>query len=752
MRDAATVPAAWRITVDWRDHAPCGDMRRRVRSGVHVSARSPLVVLATALVAATLAHAPRLRAQGITYPPAPRGRVVDTYFGTRVPDPYRWLENVGSRETQAWIRAQNAYTNAYLQQFPLRDSLRARLTQLYDYARPSLPTVLQNGTMFYRRNAGLQRQSPLFVRASATAPAVTLLDPNLLSADGSIALQEWAPSPDGRLVAYALAQGGADWRTVHVRDVRTGVDLADSLQWVRFSDLSWTRDGAGFYYTRYPTPVPGTELTAPLAYAAVYYHRVGTPQASDPVVFSRPELARYFVGCSVTDDGRYLFCTASAGADNRNRLYVAALGDPMHPAVTTPLTPIVDQDVAQYAVIDNVGSTAYIVTDENAPRRRVVALDLRTPDRAHMRTVIPESQYAIESSLMAGGRIVLQYLEDVKSIVRLFEPDGTPLGAIPLPGVGTVSGMSGRNDSRTMYYAFTTPLLPTTIYAYDVASRASHPLETPRLTFAPSAYETREAFATSKDGTRIPLFITMKAGTRQDGTHPTMLYAYGGFDVSLTPGFAPLVAAWVERGGIYVTANLRGGAEYGESWHRAGMREKKQNVFDDFVAAAEYLVREHYTTPSRLAMRGGSNGGLLVGAVSDQRPDLFGVALPAVGVMDMLRYDRFTGGAGWVTEYGSSADSTMFPVLYRYSPLQNIHVGTCYPATFATTADHDDRVVPGHTFKYVATLQYAQEHASGCTRPVLLRVETQGSHGYLPTDKLIAELADELTFALVNLR
>lgn len=714
--------------------------------------RFSLVFVATALAAAVLVPAASLRAQRISYPAAPRGRVVDTYFGTRVADPYRWLESVNTPQTQAWIRAQNAFTTAYLQQFPLRDTLRARLTRLYDYPRTTLPAALPNGRLFYRRNTGLQRQSLLYTRASPTGAPVTLLDPNSLSKDGSIALQEWAPSPDGRFLAYALAQGGADWRTVHVRDVRTGVDLADSLQWVRFSGLSWTRDGAGFYYTRYPAPLKGTALTAPLANAAVYYHRVGTPQLADPVVFWRPELAHYFIGCRATDDGRYLFCSASAGADDRNRLYVASLGDPMHPSVNAPVVPIVDEDVAQYSVIDNIGSTVYVVTDDHAPHRRVVALDLRTPDRAHMRTVVPESQYAIESSLMAGGRIVLQYLENVKSIVRLFRPDGLPLGAIPLPGVGTVSGMSGRNDSPHMYYAFTTPLLPSTAYAYDVATRESHALEATHLTFDPSAYETRQLFATSRDGTRIPLFITMRKGTRQDGTHPTMLYAYGGFDISLTPGFAPLIAAWVERGGIYVTANLRGGAEYGEAWHRAGMREKKQNVFADFIAAADYLVRERYTTPARLAMRGGSNGGLLVGAVSDQRPDLFGVALPAVGVMDMLRYDRFTGGAGWVTEYGSSSDSTMFPVLYRYSPLQNIHSGTCYPATFATTADHDDRVVPGHTFKYVATLQYVQARVKGCTRPVLLRVETQGSHGYLPTDKVIAELADELTFAWVNLR
>lgn len=685
-------------------------------------------------------------AQRIRYPATPRGKVVDTYFGTRVPDPYRWLETPSSPQTQAWVRAQNAFTSSYLAQFPLRDTLRARLTRLYDSPRTSLPTELANGRLFYRRNTGLQNQSVLYTRASASAPPVILIDPNTFSLDGSIALQETAPSPDGRLLAYALSQGGADWRTVYVRDVSTGVDLADSVQWVRFSGLSWTRDGRGFFYSRYPEPVAGTELTAPLANQAVYYHRIGTPQAQDQLVFSRPELARYFVGCSVTDDGRYLFCSASAGADNRNRLYFADLLDPMRPTITAPV-PIVNEDVAQYSIVDNVGTTAYLVTDDGSPRRRVVSLDLRTPDRAHMRTVVPESPYAIESSLMAGKRIVLQYLEDVKSIVRLFDTDGRPLGAIPLRGVGTVSGMSGRNDLERLYFSFTSPLVPATVYAYDVTSRVSTAFEPPRLTFDPSAFETRQVFAISRDGTKIPLFITMKKGTMLDGTHPTMLYAYGGFDVSLTPTFSPIIPAWVERGGIYVTANLRGGAEYGEAWHRAGMREHKQNVFDDFIAAAEYLERERYTTPSRLAIRGGSNGGLLVGAVVDQRPDLFAVALPAVGVMDMLRYDRFTGGAGWATEYGSSSDSTMFPVLLRYSPLQNIHPGTCYPATFATTADHDDRVVPGHTFKYIATLQAAQ----GCARPILVRVQTQGSHGYLPTSKIIDETAEELTFALVNL-
>lgn len=709
------------------------------------------------LIFASLISAPTLlplisaESQQIVYPKSERGTTVDSYFGTRVPDPYRWMEELNSGRTHAWVTAQNAYTNSYLAQFPLRDTLRNRLTQLYNYSRASVPKVTPDGKLFYRRNTGLQNQSVLYMRASVTAAPVVVIDPNTLSTDGSIAFQEWEPSSDGRYVAYGLSQGGSDWRTVHVRDVTTGRDLTDSVGWVRFSGLAWTRDGRGFFYSRYPAPPAGQELIAALVNHSVYYHAIGTAQAQDRVVFARPELARYFVGCSTTDDGRYLFCSASAGADSRNRLYFADLGDPMHPNLAAPVTPIVEEDVAQFQVIDNVGTTAYILTDEQSPHRRVVTLNLKTPPanmRANMRTLIPESKYAIESALMAGGRVALHYLEDVKSIVRLFDQAGRPTGAIPLPGVGTVGSESGRNDSPTMFYNFASPLVPGTVYAFNVRSHANTPFDQPQLTFDPKLYETRQLFSTSKDGTRIPLFITMKRGMVLDGSHPTLLYAYGGFDVSLQPFFSAAIPAWIERGGVYVTASLRGGAEYGETWHRAGMRERKQNVFDDFIGAAEYLVSQRYTSPGKLVIQGGSNGGLLIGAVSNQRPELFAVALPAVGVMDMLRYDKFTGGAGWVTEYGSSSDSAMFPYLYRYSPLQNIKPGTCYPATLATTADHDDRVVPSHTFKYIATLQAAQ----GCAKPIMVRVETQGSHGYRPTDKQIAETADELTFALMNLR
>ncbi len=689
---------------------------------------------------------PAINAQRVIYPPSQRGTVSDDYFGTRVPDPYRWMEDLNSPKTLAWVGTQNQFTNSYLAQFPLRDSLRSRLTELFNYARVTVPQTIPGNRLFYRRNTGLQNQSVLYMRTGWDGPPITVLDPNSLSADGSIALEESTPSPDGRYLAYSLAQGGADWRTVRVRDLASMRDMPDTLHWVRFSGLSWTRDGRGFFYSRYPDPPQGMSLSAALSGHAVYYHVLGTLQSQDALTFGRPELAHYFVGCTVGDDGRYVFCTASAGADNRNRLYFADLGDPMHPNTAAPLVPIVNEDIAQFQVIDNIGSTAYILTDDGSPRRRVIALDLATPDRSHMRTVVPESGFSIESAVMSGGRIVVQYLEDVKSIVRVFDTRGLARGAIPLPGVGTVSSLSARNDSPEMFYAFTSPLVPATVYEYNVESRETKLFEQVKLTFDPNAYETRQVFATSKDGTKIPLFITMKKGTVLDGSHPTILYAYGGFDISVLPGFNPTIPAWVERGGIYVTTNLRGGGEYGEAWHEAGMLTKKQNVFDDFITAAEHLVSERYTSPSKLVMQGGSNGGLLVGAITTQRPDLFAVALPAVGVMDMLRYDRFTGGAAWVTEYGSSSNEAMFPILFKYSPLQNIKTGACYPATLATTADHDDRVVPSHTFKYIATLQAAQE----CARPVLVRIETQASHGYRPTAKLIAEIADELTFALVN--
>jgi len=698
------------------------------------------------LVPASVASVSTLNAQRVKYPPSIRDAVTDNYFGTTVPDPYRWLEDLNSPQTHAWIKIQNQFTNSYLAQFPLRDTLRTRLTELFNYPRVALPEMVSGKRIFYRENTGLQNQSVLYMRDSVNGSPVMVLDPNSLSSDGSIAFEDWSPSPDGHYLAYSLAQGGSDWHTVHVRDLSSMEDVADTLKWVRFSGISWTRDGRGFFYSRYPEPPAGLALSSALSGHAVYYHIVGTDQSKDRPILGNGELQMYFVGCAVEEDGRYVFCTASPGADNRNRLYVADLGDPMHPNVTAPLTSIVSEDVAQFQVIGNIGTTAYILTDDDSPRRRVVALDLTTPDRAHMRTIVPESGSAIESATMAGGRIVVQYLEDVKSIVRVFDTRGLPLGAIPLPGVGTVSGISARNDTTRMFYAFTSPLVPESVYQYDVDTRVTTPFKQAKLTFDATLYETVQVFAVSRDGTKVPLFITMKKGTTLDGSHPTLLYAYGGFDISIQPAFSPTIPAWLEQGGIFVTANIRGGGEYGESWHEAGMLTNKQNSFDDFISVAEYLIAQRYTSASKLVIQGGSNGGLLVGAVSIQRPDLFAVALPAVGVMDMLRYDKFTGGAAWATEYGSSSDKAMFPVLVKYSPLQNVKPDSCYPATLATTADHDDRVVPSHTYKYIAALQ----HAQNCMKPTLVRVETQSSHGYRPTSKLIAEIADKLTFALMN--
>ena len=698
------------------------------------------------LAIASVATLSTLNAQRVKYPPSIRDTVTDSYFGTTVADPYRWLEDLNSPRTRAWIKNQNQFTNSYFAQFPLRDSLHTRLTELFNYPRVSLPEMVRGNRLLYRQNTGLQNQSVLYMRASANGSSVTVLDPNALSPDGSVAFEDWSPSPDGHYLAYSLAQGGSDWHTVHVRDLGTMDDLADSLKWVRFSGVSWTRDGRGFFYSRYPEPPVGLALSSALSGHAVYYHVVGTEQSKDQPILGHGDLEKYFVGCTVEEDGRYLFCTASPGANNRNRLYFADLGDPMHPNVIAPLASIVGEDLAQFEVIGNVGSTAYILTDDGSPKRRVVALDLATPDRKQMRTVVPESSSAIESATMAGGRIVVQYLEDVKSIVRVFDTRGLPLGAVPLPGVGTVSGISARNDTTAMFYAFTSPLVPESVYEYDVETRITTPFKQAKPSFDASPYETVQVFAASHDGTKVPLFITMKKGTVLDGSHPTLLYAYGGFDISVQPAFSPTIPAWLEHGGIYVTANIRGGGEYGEAWHEAGMLANKQNSFDDFISAAEYLIAQRYTSAAKFVIQGGSNGGLLVGAVSIQRPDLFAVALPSVGVMDMLRYDRFTGGAAWATEYGSSSDKTMFPVLLKYSPLQNIKPESCYPATLATTADHDDRVVPSHTYKYVATLQ----HAQNCMKPALVRIETQSSHGYRPTTKLIAEIADKLTFALMN--
>ena len=707
-----------------------------------------LVAIATALsaiVAPTSAAVAQQHGR-IAYPQTKTVDQVDDYFGKKVADPYRWMEDLNAPDVAQWVKAENAVTEQYLGTLPMRERFRSRITELWNYPKVGLP-FREAGKLFYTKNTGLQRQSVWYARATLDAPETLVIDPNVLSPDGSVALSLFVPSPDGRHFAYGLSQGGSDWSTVYVRDLATGKQLADTIKWLKFSGVSWTKDGGGFFYSRFPAPVEGKELQNAVRDQKLYYHKLGTPQSSDRLIYERKDHPEWFVFGSSSDDGRFEFIRVVNGTDPHNRLYVLDVGNPMHPNVAAPVKILFDKPDAAYSPIGNVGPTIYLSTDYSAPKYRIVAFDVARPDVKNWRVVVPESKNVIDQTAMLKDRIAVNYLEDVKSSVRLFALDGKPLGPIALPGVGTLAGMSARADSPELFYRFTSPLYPSTVFRFDPATSKSVAIAPPKLkNFDPLAYETKEVFATSKDGTRIPVFVTTKKNIALDGSHPAMLYGYGGFDISTTPTFSPDVVAWLEQGGIYATASMRGGAEYGEDWHKAGMFEKKQNVFDDFIAAAEYLVKQKYTSPSRLGISGASNGGLLVGAVEEQRPDLFAVTLPAVGVMDMLRYDKFTGGKAWSAEYGSSDDSTAFKYLIKYSPLHNVKAGTCYPATLLTTADHDDRVVPSHTFKLTAAMQKAQS----CDKPILVRVETQGSHGYLPTDKRIAELADQWAFAAAH--
>jgi len=680
------------------------------------------------------------------YPESRQGDVVDVYGTTRVADPYRWLEDLDSPVVAAWVAAQNAVTFAHLDSLPLRNRLKARLTELWDYPRTSLP-IIENGRLFYSKNTGLQRQAPVYVRAGVFDPPSLVIDPNVLSPDGSVSLAQFAPSPDAKLLAYAIAQGGADWETVRVRRVATGEDLPDEISWVRFSDLSWTHDSKGFFYSRYPEPPKNKVLEAALTGQAVYYHRLGTPQSDDPLIYQRQDHPSWIVNALVSDDGRYVFLRTYRGSDNNNQLHYIDLGSVASPKVTSGIRPVVETLDAEYAPIGNYQSRVYVRTDKDAPNRKVIAIDLENPAPEAWKTVVAEMSNAIESAALIGGRVVVHSLVNVQSRLQLFGLDGIAEGEIPLPGVGAVSDLNGRSDQYDVWFLFSSPLAPATAYRYDLDSGGRMAFEPPAPPMDAAGFETRALFAVSKDGTRIPFFLTARKGLKRDGRNPAMLYGYGGFSISVLPAYRSDVPAWLELGGLFVSVNLRGGAEYGEAWHQAGYLEKKQNVFDDFIAVAEYLVKEHYTSPDRLGMMGGSNGGLLVGAVMEQRPDLFAVALPAVGVMDMLRYDRFTGGRLWATEYGSSADPRQFAFLIKYSPLHNVKAGTCYPATLVTTADHDDRVVPSHSFKFTAALQAEQS----CDRPVLIRVETRGSHAYRPTDRLIAERADQWAFAAAHL-
>jgi prolyl oligopeptidase len=731
----AHAPVTFRIFEKGDEARPIGS-KKSSQSPVHSASR----LAASDLTSGSSARIP-------SYPTVAKREVVDDYHGTKVADPYRWLEDLQSAETKAFIEAQNEVSSKLLSEIPQREDIRRRLSELWNYPRTNLP-VREAGRLFYRKNSGLEKQAPLYVRDTLDGLPQLLLDPNALSPDGSVALAQWAVSPDSQHLAYGLSPGGADWQTVHVREIATGRELDDRIEWFRFSQVSWTKDAKGFFYSRYPEPPKGQELSAPLEHQKLYYHRVGTPQSQDLLIYERPDLPKHFLVGGTTEDGRYLIVYLFEGSSPKNRLYYADLQDPLVPKLDAPIVKIVDEHIAEFTVLGNVGPIFYTRTDLDAPNRRVIGIDPRLRvGRAGWKTIVAERPQPLEEAALVGGKLFGQYLVDAKSQVEQFSLEGVSEGLLALPGLGTATGLTGRADGDELFFAFTSFLVPTTIQRFDVKTRAQAPFEAAPAVFDASAYETTQVFVTSKDGTKVPMFLTARKGLPRDGQNPVWMYAYGGFGGSVLPAYKQWVPAWLEMGGIFAQPSLRGGGEYGEQWHEAGMKEKKQNVFDDFIAAAEYLVREKYTSPSRLVIEGASNGGLLVGAAMTQRPDLYSVALPAVGVMDMLRFHKFTGGAAWATEYGSADDPEGFRYLSRYSPLQNLKPGTCYPATFVTTADHDDRVVPSHSYKFTAALQAAQ----GCDKPVILHVETKGSHGYSPTDKLIAERADLMAFVAAQL-
>jgi len=702
---------------------------------------------ATAFAFLVLVPFPRTEAGEIDtprkkYPDAPRSETVDVYHGVKVPDPYRPLEDPDSEPTRKWVEAENAITNAFLGAIPGRDVIRARLTQLWDYEKYSAPRR-EGGRYFFTYNTGLQSQSILYTLDDLDGEPRPLLDPNTLSADGTVALAGTVPSDDGKFLAYGVAAAGSDWNEWKVRDVSTGKDLGDQLRWIKFSSASWTPDGKGFFYGRFPAPQPGQDLKAANYFQKVYYHRIGTPQEQDVLTWQDPEHKEWEAAPEVTDDGKYLILTIAKGTDDKHRV----LFRPLAEAEAEPVHLVGEFD-AEYSFIDNDGPVFWFKTNKNAPRGRVVAIDVRDPAPERWKELIPQAAETLGAVDVVGGKFLADYLKDAHTLVRVFDLTGKHESDVDLPGLGTAAGFRGkRGDERTLY-SFTSYSTPSTIYKYDVKSGRSTVWRKPKLKFDPDDYETVQVFYPTKDGTKIPMFLSGKKGFAKNGANPTLLYGYGGFNIPLTPAFSAGTFAWMEMGGLYAVANLRGGGEYGEGWHEAGKRLRKQNVFDDFISAAEWLIAEKYTNTSKLAISGRSNGGLLVGACMTQRPDLYGACLPGVGVMDMLRFHKFTIGWAWVDDYGSSDDADQFKALLAYSPLHNIKPGACYPPTLITTADHDDRVVPAHSFKFAAAIQAAQS----CHNPVLIRIETKAGHGAgKPTAKLIEEAADQYSFLVKTL-
>jgi prolyl oligopeptidase len=678
----------------------------------------------------------------LTYPETRRTDVVDRYHGTTVPDPYRWLEADvrSSPEVRHWVESQNELTFSYLSSIPQRQAIRDRLERLWDYERYSVPSRVA-GRYYYRKNDGLQNHSVLYsVDAPDGTPRV-VLDPNAWSAEGQVSLEETSFSDDGRYLAYARSAAGSDWQEWFVRDLALGVDLADHLEWAKFTDAAWTTDGHGFFYGRYEAPSAGQKFQALNKHEKVYYHRVGTSQQEDVLVYERPDQPDWTFGPTTTEDGRYLILSVHKGTDAKNRVLYRDLRE----RYAMPVA-LIDHFQHRYSFVGNDGSRFYFVTDRDAPRGRLIAIDEHEP--GEVREVIPEGEHPLVGVSFVGNVFVATYLQDVVSRHRVFRPDGGHVRDVDLPGKGSSGGFGGKRSDLETFYTYSSFNTPPRVYRYDILTGRSTLWREARVDFDPDAHVVEQVFYESKDGTRVPMFVAHRRGLKRDGSNPTLLYGYGGFSSSMTPRFSANWLAWMEMGGVLAVANLRGGGEYGEPWHEAGKKLKKQNVFDDFIAAAEWLIAERYTRPDRLAIQGGSNGGLLVGACLVQRPELFGAALPAVGVMDMLRFHTYTAGRFWVDDYGSAEDPAEFAALYAYSPYHNLRQGTRYPATLVTTADTDDRVVPAHSFKFAAALQYAQAGDA----PVLIRIQTGAGHGRgKPTRMRIEEAADQWAFLVANL-
>ena len=700
-----------------------------------------LILLSTvASIAFSLRISTGAEVERFVYPQARQGGQADNYFGKVIADPYRDLENLDSETTRKWIEAENKLTFDYLAAIPERKAINDRLTALWDYEKYTVP-FREGGRYFFSKNTGLQNQSVLYTGSALPGETNPLLDPNTLSKDGTVALSGISVSDDGKLLAYGLATAGSDWQQWKVRDIATGKDLADDVQWVKFSGAAWKKDGSGFFYSRYDAPASADQLKQANYFHKLYFHKLGTPQSKDELIYERKDHKDWNFSAEVTEDGRILIITVSQGTDPKNQIFYKNLQLP-----NAPVVELLNKQDAAYTFLGYEGNTTWFLTDLGAPRGRIVSIDALKPER--ITTVVPEAADKLESVELVGDRFIATYLKDAHSVIRLFELSGKAAGEIQLPGLGTASGFKGKRKDTETFYSYVSFTEPPAIYRHDLKSGQSTVLFRPKVDFNSEQFTTEQVFYPSKDGTKIPMFLTYRNGLEKNGNNPTILYGYGGFNNSVTPSFSPATAAWLQMGGVYAVANLRGGGEYGEQWHLDGTKLKKQNVFDDFIAAGEWLIANKYTSTPKLAISGRSNGGLLVGAVLNQRPDLWGAALPAVGVMDMLRFQKFTIGWAWTSDYGSSEKADEFAALHKYSPLHNIKPGTKYPPTLITTADHDDRVFPGHSFKYAAAMQAAQAGPG----PVLIRIETRAGHGAgKPTSKIIEDVTDQWAFLVRNL-